>query len=269
MDGSMPGMPPDSERRRAVGRRASSMPRGARERERTFAVRLDLFKRFYRWLNLTLVQQGLWPLLVVLAAAPVGSVASTPLPWWLARAGAPALAAALAWVYLRQRPGSDGGAAAVPPIGATKADDVPAGGSGRRVLFAGAAWLLPGLALMLAAARIVVGPAEPAVRLILFGVADVAAFQLIHFGVVRRSWRDDQAGTLAAIGLFGASWGLRAVFQGAATGRLLDPWLAFAGAAAAGLAVALLSWAVRRWMGGFWSAAAAHLVVVYLILGFA
>lgn len=269
MDGSMPGMPPDPEVGSAsTRRRGPALPRGARERERVFAARLDVFKRLYRWLNLTLIQQGIWPLLVVLASAPVSAVAATPMPWWLARAGAPALAALLAWIYLRQRPEGDS------PRGATEAGGVRrAGGlddaAGRWSGRAGAAWVLPGLALMLAAARIAVGPAEPATKLILFGVADVAAYQLIHFGVVRRSWRDEQAGTVAAIGLFAASWGLHELFLAAASGRLLDPWLAFLAAAAAGLAVAVLSWAVGCWVGGFWSAAAAHLIVVYLILGFA
>ena len=36
-----------------------------------------------------------------------------------------------------------------------------------------------------------------------------------------------------------------------------------------GLAIALLSRGLRSWPGGFWSAAAGHWLVVYLILGFA
>jgi hypothetical protein len=58
--------------------------------------RLVSFKRFYRWLNLTLVQQALWPLLVLLTSARGDSPEGTPMPWYLARLGAPALAAALA-----------------------------------------------------------------------------------------------------------------------------------------------------------------------------
>ncbi len=268
MDGSIPGLPPEREPRRSDGRRGPRLPSGARERERSFAARLDLFKRIYRWLNLTLVQQGIWPLLMVLASAPVASIAGTPTPWWLARAAGPALAALLALIYLRQRrkevtvpPSPRSGHAVRPPRAA--ASDVPSG-----AFPVGVNWLLPALALMLTVARLAVGPAEPAAKFILFGMADVAAYQLIHFGVVRNSWRDEQAGTLAAIGLFAVSWGLHEVFLSAATGRLLDPALAFAGAAVAGLAVALLSWAARRWLGGFWSGAAVHLIVVYLILGF-
>src|SRR5918999_6256863 len=71
--------------------------------------RLTTFKRLYRWLNLTLVHQAVWPLLVILAEAPAASVAGTPLPWYLARLAAPAAAALLAVVYLRQ-----------PPVGAAR-----------------------------------------------------------------------------------------------------------------------------------------------------
>src|SRR5215203_2614197 len=74
--------------------------------------RLVSFKRFYRWLNLTLVQQALWPLLVLLTAARGDSPEATPMPWYLARIGAPALAAALAFVYLRQAPPSQAPGAA-------------------------------------------------------------------------------------------------------------------------------------------------------------
>ncbi len=260
---------PGFEAKRRAGARGADLPRGVRERERTFAARLEVFKRVYRWLNLTLVQQGIWPLLIVLAAAPVAPVAGTPMPWWLARAGAPALAALLAWIYLRQRPETEDAWEQPGSVDTGFASGDGAGAANAATFPGGIGWVLPGLALMLAVARIVAGPVEPAAKLILFGVADVAAYQLIHFGVVRRSWHDEQAGTLAAIALFAASWGLQHVFLAAATGRLLDPWLAFAAAAAAGLAVAIVSWAARRWLGGPWPAAAAHLIVVYLILGFA
>ena len=65
---------------------------------------LSAFRRAYRWLNLTLVQHGVWPLLVVVFGAPAVPVALTPLPWYWARLAAPVLATLLALAYLAQRP---------------------------------------------------------------------------------------------------------------------------------------------------------------------
>ena len=65
---------------------------------------LASFRRAYRWLNLTLVQHGVWPLAVVVWNAPVGSVPETPLPWFWVRLAGPLLAALLALALLAQRP---------------------------------------------------------------------------------------------------------------------------------------------------------------------
>src|SRR5829696_10062952 len=65
---------------------------------------LSAFRRAYRWLNLTLVQHGVWPLLVVIFSAPSVPIALTPLPWYWARLAAPVLATLLALAYLAQRP---------------------------------------------------------------------------------------------------------------------------------------------------------------------
>src|SRR3954469_25287681 len=66
--------------------------------------RLASFKRTYRWLNLTLVQQATWPLILLLTAAPAGTPDEIPMPWYLARIAGPACAAVLALIYLRERP---------------------------------------------------------------------------------------------------------------------------------------------------------------------
>src|SRR5215203_5729008 len=65
---------------------------------------LSAFRRAYRWLNLTLVQHGVWPLLVVIFSAPSVPIALTPLPWYWARLAAPVLATLLALACLAQRP---------------------------------------------------------------------------------------------------------------------------------------------------------------------
>src|SRR5215213_3161282 len=65
---------------------------------------LSAFRRAYRWLNLTLVQHGVWPLVVVVFGAPAVPIALTPLPWFWVRLGAPLVATLLALAYLAQRP---------------------------------------------------------------------------------------------------------------------------------------------------------------------
>lgn len=268
----MPGIPPESNpvtRRRPLS--GPSATRRAGERDRLFALRLDVFKRLYRWLNLTLIQQGVWPLLVVLAAAPsvpIGAAPSVriedlPGPWWLARVAGPTLATILAVLYLRMQPNPPGEDSV---DGAAFGETLGSAGGGSFPLPIG--WLLPLFAAMLAVARIAVGPWEPTAKFILFGLVNVAAFQTIHFGVVRRSWPAGATGTAVALALFAVSWGLGDVFAGVALGIPVDPSLTFLGGLAVGLAVALLSLAARRWLGGGWSGAAAHLIVVYLIFGF-
>lgn len=221
--------------------------------------RLAGFRRLYRWLNLTLVHQGLWPLILVLGTTvPALSVAALPLPWFAARLAGPLLATLLALVYLIQKP--------APP--ATAEALIDAGGFPVDRLRQQVGLLLPGLALTLVMVRLVVGPVEPAARIIGFGVADVLAFQLIHFGVVARSWPDTESGVIAAVGLFAGSWGLRELFLAAVGSAAANLPLAFGGGAVVGLLVGLLSLLLRSWPGGFWPAAAMHLMVIFLIFGF-
>jgi hypothetical protein len=127
---------------------------------------------------------------------------------------------------------------------------------------------LAALTLLLAAARILAGPAVPALKLILFGAADVLAFQVIHFEVVRRSYRDPVQGIGLAVVLFGLSWGLRDLLMTALGPSQASPALALLTGTVLGLAFAALSRMLRSWPGGFWPAAAAQLLIVYLIVGF-
>jgi hypothetical protein len=221
------------------------------------------FRRVYRWLNLTLVHHGVWPLLVLVAGAPDVAPEATPLAWCPLRVAGPALAAVLALSYLAQRPaparpGEETGPAASAP------------GSERAALRAQARVALLALPLMLAVGRLVAGPTAPAAKLLGFGLADVAAFHLIHFGVVARSFPSVAEGQGAAVLLFGASWALRgALAAGLDEVSASDVALAAAGGFALGLAVAGLARALRRWPGGFWPAAAAHWLLVYAVFGFA
>ena len=219
--------------------------------------RLAQFRRIYRWLNLTLVHQAVWPLLLVIASAPAGKPQEIPMPWYLARVGAPAAAALLALLYLRRQPQIDEGAIA--PDAAT---------SGRPSLATQVKVGMLVLPVLLAMARIAAGPTVPAVKLILFGIADVLAFQLIHFEVVRRSYRDPAQGIGLAVLLFAVSWGLRDLLLTALGPEEASPALAFVTGALIGGLVAICSRVLRTWPGGFAVAAAVHVLVIYLIIGF-
>jgi hypothetical protein len=228
--------------------------------------RLATFKRLCRWLNLTLVHQATWPLLLLLTSAPPGEPEETPLPWYLARLGAPVAATLAALLYLRLRPVEE---APIPP--GRHPDDTRSSGraSGRaHALAQQARFLLLGLPLMVAVARLVDGPVEPAAKLALFGLADVAAYHLIHFGVVVRSYQDWAHGMWVATLLFALSWGIHDALLTALGPSAASPALALLGGCVLGLVIALLSRAIRRWPGGALPAAAAHWLVIYLIFGF-
>lgn len=226
--------------------------------------RLVSFKRFYRWLNLTLVQQALWPLLVLTTAARGDAPEATPMPWYLARLAAPTVAAALALVYLRQAPLDRG-------PGRTGSDLAPTGRAGFAAGMLGTQvrLLALGLPAMLAVARLATAPTDATLKLLLFGAAQVTAFHLIHFGVVARSYPQPDQGHAAGVVLFGLSWGIQAALLtgvGAGDGSMA---LAFAGGLTVGWVVGAGCLAAREGLGGFWPAAALHWFLVYLVAGFA
>src|SRR5215216_3296917 len=228
--------------------------------------RLATFKRLYRWLNLTLVHQATWPLLLLLTSAPAGEPEQTPMPWYLARVGAPAVAALAALLYLRQRPVTTLTPQSRHPEGTRPALQE----RGRRgaLLVQQARFLLLGLPLMVAIVRLVEGPVEPAAKLMLYGLADVAAYHLIHFGVVVRSYPDWAHGMWVATFLFALSWGLHDSLLTALGPSEASPVLALLGGFVIGLAIALLSRAIQRWPGGALPAAATHWLLIYLIFRF-
>lgn len=219
--------------------------------------RLAQFRRIYRWFNLTVLHQGIWPLLVVLAGAPDAKPGEVPMPWFLARAGAPAVAAMLALLYIRRLP------VAVEPI--LSETQAPAGRPGLAAQVKFGVFALCG---MLIVARLAQGPLEPSTKLVVFGLADVAAFHLIHFGVVRRSYPDAQQGAGLAVLLFGLSWGFRDLLLTSLGPDSASPVFALLAGTVIGVVVALAAGALRSWPGGFWVAAATHLLVIYLIIGF-
>jgi hypothetical protein len=219
---------------------------------------LSLFRRSYRWLNLTLVQQGVWPLLLVTAGAPATTVGLTPLPWFWARLAAPLLAALFALAYLSHQ----GNLA-----GSDRAQRTAAARSERdRMLREQMVILIVGVAVAVSIMRLIAGPQDAVLKLIAFGIADVAAYQAINFGLGSRILPAGDA--WVPVVLFGLSWGLHDLFLAATSPATQGLPLVFAGGATIGLAFGALSWGLRQWPGGYLAASAAQYLIVYLVLGF-
>jgi hypothetical protein len=220
---------------------------------------LSAFRRAYRWLNLTLVQHGVWPLLIVVFSAPALPIALTPLPWYWARLAAPVAATLLALAYLAQGPQGLTSDMAVRTAEATSERD--------RRLREQATILIIGVTTSVAILRMLQGPFIPVLKLEAFGLADTAAFQAINFGVARRFVSGEAAEALP-MALFGLSWGLRDLFLAAASPAAESLTLSFAGGGAVGLAIGAVSYGLRRWPGGYLTATAMQFLIVYLVLGF-
>jgi len=220
---------------------------------------LSAFRRAYRWLNLTLVQHGVWPLLVVIFSAPSVPIALTPLPWYWARLAAPVLATMLSLAYLAQRPQGLASDIALRTAGATSERD--------RQLREQATILIIGVTTAVAILRLLQSPFLPVLKLEAFGLADTAAYQAINFGVAGRSISSGTAEALP-IALFGLSWGLRDLFLAGASPAAESLTLSFAGGGAVGLAIGAVSFGLRRWPGGYLTAGALQFLFVYLVLGF-
>lgn len=229
-------------------------------------ARLAAFKRLYRWLNLTLVHQATWPLLVLLTTAVANEPEQTPMPWFLARLGAPLVAALVAFAYLRRQLVGPNQELPSPSQRRRVGDE---DGSRQANLIQQARFLLIGLPLMVAVVRLVQGPIEPATKLMLFGLADVAAYHLIHFGVVARSYPDRANGLTIATALFALSWGIHDALLTAIGSSEASVGLAFLGGVVIGAVMGVLMRGLQRWPGGWLPAAATHWLLIYLIFGFA
>lgn len=216
-------------------------------------------RRAYRWLNLTLVQHGVWPLVVVVWNAPAGAIPMIPLPWYWVRLAGPVLAAVLALAYLAQRPEGLPSDAAQRGAGARSERD--------RRLREQFTYVVVGVTMVVGLLRLFEGPIAPVLKLEVFGLAQVAAFQAINFGVARRAAAPGVRQALPVF-LFGLSWGLQEVLLATASHGAENLVLAFAGGGAIGLAFGALSFGLRRWPGGYLAASAVQFLLVYLIFGF-
>ena len=219
---------------------------------------LSLFRRAYRWLNLTLIHQGVWPLLLVMASAPATTVGLTPLPWYWARLAGPLLAALFALAYLSHQ-GALSGSDRVQRTAAARSER-------DRMVREQVVILFIGVAVAVSIMRFLAGPQEAVLKLIVFGVADVAAYQAINFGLGSRILLSGDA--WVPVVLFALSWGLHDLFLAATSPAIQNLPLVFAGGTTIGLAFGALSWLLRQWPGGYLAAAAAQYVIVYMVLGF-
>ncbi|CAN5611679.1 hypothetical protein BH23CHL5_BH23CHL5_07270 [soil metagenome] len=225
-----------------------------------FGSRLAMLKRFLRWFNLTMLQQALWPLAILLFSAPQVALDATPWTWFGLRIAGPIAAAVVAALYCSQfwssrlhMPG--------------RASDAPQRKLPRSAIATQLRYVMVGLPLAVGAMRLATGPVDEASKIILFGLANVAAFHLINFGLVPLAYSDRRHGLQAGVLLFGLSWGLHDALR-VALGDESGVLLAFAAGAFLGLIVGAMSLLVRRWPGGALTAASAHVLVIYLIFGF-
>ncbi|MEZ4500820.1 MAG: hypothetical protein R2839_12290 [Thermomicrobiales bacterium] len=261
-------------------------------------------KRFLRWFNLTVLHQALWPLMIVVVSAPQSDLAETPSDWLLVRLVGPMLAVAGSLLYLRRafmindravfqdtltaqpfispiqsldpgnvegllidtnetagRAGIRRGFESILNSLLTTPTDIAFPAIARQVRYA-----LLAVPLVVAVLRLIGGPTDDAAKIMAFGIVDVAAYHLIHFGVVPLSFANRRQGLLAGALLFGCSWGLyNALMFGLSDGSWLPGLLAGCGL---GWMFGFGSLAIRRWPGGALTAAATHYLIVYLIAGF-
>lgn len=206
----------------------------------------DLLRRLTRWFNLTVLHQVLWPVIVLLAGATMPEIADASAADMAGLILAPLSACVVALVYLRGR----ARALPSPPVNSAVAFQVRA--------------IAIGLPVAVLIGRLLGGDAETTLKIAIVGAVSVAAYHLIHFGVVR----SDFGSMLVPVLLFGLSWAvhdLATALARDAGGSYLYRGL---GGFSAGVLIALASVAVHRWPGGRLTAPALHWLVVYLIAGF-
>jgi hypothetical protein len=213
----------------------------------TVAGPRDLLRRLTRWFNLTVLHQVLWPVIVILSGATMPEIADASAGDLAGMILCPLAACVVAVIYLRGKVWS------LPSPSVTSAVAEQA-----RLIAIG----LPAMVLI---GRLIAGDIDATLRIAAVGAVSVAAYHLIHFGVVRAIF----GSPIVPVVLFGLSWAIHdlatALAQDAAVGSHLFRAI---GGFSAGLLVAIASVAVHRWPGGRLTSPSLHWLVVYLIFGF-
>lgn len=206
----------------------------------------DLLRRLTRWFNLTVLHQVLWPVIVILAGATMPDIADASAGDLAGMILAPLAACVVAAIYL------SGHSSPVPsrPVASAVAFQVRA--------------IALGLPLAVLVGRLLGGDAGTTLKIAAVGLVNVAAFHLIHFGVVRSIF--DRP--LVPVLLFGLSWAIHDLATALARDAGGSYLFRGLGGLSAGLLIALGSVGIHRWPGGRLTAPAFHWLVVYLIAGF-
>lgn len=207
----------------------------------------DLLRRLTRWFNLTVLHQALWPAIVLVSGSVLHDTGVSP---WGDLAGlviGPLLAVLFALIYLRstirQMPAL--------PVTGTLAENTRIG--------------IIALPFMVLGARMLNGDAEATFKIALVGALSVAAYHLIHFGIVQTVFERRPV----VVGLFGLSWAIHQIAESLARDSGDSLILGGLGGFSAGVLVASTALLVHRWPGGRFTAPALHWLIIYLIFGFA
>jgi hypothetical protein len=216
------------------------------------------FRRAFRPLNLILIHQGLWAMLLLMANGPrITDPGRLPWDWWAIRTGGAILAVLIALLYLRR----------MPPMVHSLRKILPAGspGSARSQATFG----MLGLSVMLAVARILTeSPADYSAKVVVFGAVDAFAYHLIAFGIAYTLYEESGWGHGAVIATFAVSWGMRDLILNIIGNNQSSFTMALIGGAIVGAMIGLVAIGLRKWPGGFWVAWAAQWIVISLIAGF-
>jgi hypothetical protein len=213
----------------------------------TIAGPRDLLRRLTRWLNLTLIHQATWPVVVLLTGSVMQRPASSSVGDILGMVIGPLAACLLGLHYLGDRRTEFPAA----PVRNLLADQVRL--------------IIVGLPIMLFIGRIVTVSVDSSIKVMVVGLANVAAYHVIHFGVVPGIFK---ARYLVPL-LFGLSWAIHQIADALARDTGGSFILHALGGFTVGALVALASMMLHRWPGGRWTAPAAQLLVIYMIFGFA
>jgi hypothetical protein len=206
----------------------------------------DLLRRVTRWLNLTLLHQAVWPAVVLTAGSVMHRPASSSAGDVLGMIAGPVIAALIAYWQIRLRleefPAE--------PIRTAVAEQVR--------------FVILGLPVMVLLGRIISQDTDAVVKISVVGAVNVAAYHLIHFGVVRAFFPRPTVITL----LFGFSWAIHQVADALARDTGGSFLYHAVGGFSVGVIVAIAAQFLHRWPGGRLTAPAAHWLVIYLIFGF-
>jgi hypothetical protein len=223
-------------------------------------LRSFTLRTLYSWLTLTILLTFSWPAMIVYLDAPTGvSPRATPLGWFVARLLAAALSAAAAGLLWR-----------LSPIPATVAQPERA-----RRLFSrasGRVWpqalvFLCGLSALLLVLLLVADPLG-ALQVALLGLAEALAVQLLLSGYVKGLFDltlDDYRATVATLGLFALTYGMREGLDAASGSG--DFVLALVAGGVLGLLIGGVSLWLRAKSGSLLPALLAQWLLLYILVG--